>query len=44
MEIIYTYMQVKVLFFGVLSDVAGSDIKHYQDVRLDRGSQEQDPG
>jgi molybdopterin synthase sulfur carrier subunit len=26
-------MQVKVLFFGVLSEVAGSDIRHYQDVR-----------
>jgi molybdopterin converting factor small subunit len=26
-------MQVKVLFFGVLSEVAGSDIRHYADVR-----------
>ena len=25
-------MQVKVLFFGVLSEVAGSDIRHYHDV------------
>jgi molybdopterin converting factor small subunit len=33
MEIIKRYMQVKVLFFGVLSEVAGSDIRHYQDVK-----------
>jgi molybdopterin converting factor small subunit len=26
-------MQVKVLFFGVLSEVAGTDCRHYSDVR-----------
>jgi sulfur-carrier protein len=26
-------MQVKVLFFGVLSEVAGTDSRHYLDVR-----------
>ena len=26
-------MQVKVLFFGVLSEVAGTDCRHYNDVR-----------
>jgi molybdopterin converting factor small subunit len=32
MEKIKTYMQVKVLFFGVLSEVAGSDCRYYKDV------------
>jgi molybdopterin converting factor small subunit len=27
------HMQVKVLFFGVLSEVAGSDCKYYSDTR-----------
>jgi molybdopterin converting factor small subunit len=26
-------MQVKVLFFGVLSEVAGTDCRHYSDVK-----------
>jgi sulfur-carrier protein len=26
-------MEVKVLFFGVLAEVSGTSIKHYQDVR-----------
>jgi molybdopterin converting factor small subunit len=26
-------MQVKVMFFGVLSEVAGSDIRHYTNVK-----------
>jgi sulfur-carrier protein len=26
-------MQVKVLFFGVLSEVAGTDVRHYSDVK-----------
>jgi sulfur-carrier protein len=26
-------MQVKVLFFGVLSEVTGTDCRHYQDVK-----------
>jgi sulfur-carrier protein len=28
----YIHMQVKVLFFGVLSEVAGTDCRHYSDV------------
>ncbi len=28
----YIQMQVKVLFFGVLSEVAGTDCRHYGDV------------
>jgi len=27
------YMEVKVLFFGVLTEVSGTAVKHYQDVR-----------
>ena len=26
-------MEVKVLFFGVLAEVSGTSIKHYQDVK-----------
>ena len=29
----FFYMQVKVLFFGVLSEVAGTDCRHYNDVK-----------
>jgi molybdopterin synthase sulfur carrier subunit len=32
LEIIKTHMQVKVLFFGVLSEVTGSDCRYYKDV------------
>ena len=29
----FYYMKVKVLFFGVLSEVTGNDCRHYSDVK-----------
>jgi sulfur-carrier protein len=32
-EVKTEFMEVKVLFFGVLADISGTAIKHYSDVR-----------